>query len=141
MQKIYTDGSCLSNPGKGGWAAFIVSKGYIKGSKELSTNNEMELTAIVQALKWCIKEGIYEVEFLTDSNYCLQGATKWLSNWIKRHWRTSSGGPVKNMNLWREYLKYSHQMNKIKFTKVAAHTGDAGNEFADKKAKEAAQCI
>tara|TARA_Y100001963_G_C6554198_1_gene341222 strand:+ start:25 stop:450 length:426 start_codon:yes stop_codon:yes gene_type:complete len=138
MRKIYTDGSCLSNPGPGGWAFAVEGHGCYSHGKANTTNNEMELTAIVKALKWCSDNNVTDVEILSDSNYCIQGATKWVDNWVKRHWRTSSNGKVKNEVLWKELLKYGWNLN-VKYTKVLAHSGIPGNEFVDKKAREQAE--
>mgnify|MGYP006263990887 CR=1 FL=1 len=103
MIKIYTDGSCFENPGKGGWAAIIINdnkKTEIKGSKENSTNNQMELTAPIMALKKIPKGS--KVQIFTDSKYVKSGITEWIQNWKKNGWKTADKKNVKNKELWTE---------------------------------------
>ena len=103
MIKVYTDGSCLENPGKGGWAAIIINDSgriEIKGSKENTTNNQMELTAPIMALKK-IPQGS-KVQIFTDSKYVKSGITEWIYNWKKNGWKTADKKEVKNKNLWIE---------------------------------------
>ena len=138
MIKIYTDGSCLENPGNGGWAAIIFindEKIIISGSKKNTTNNQMELMAAIEALKK-IPEG-QEIQIYTDSKYVKQGITEWIGKWIQNNWKTSSKQKVKNMELWKELNKISKK-HKIKWNWVKAHAGDAFNEEVDKLAKRAA---
>ena len=101
MIKIFTDGSCLGNPGKGGWAAIIISKGEKKilfGKKINTTNNQMELTAPIKALKKIPKGN--KIEIFTDSNYLKMGITTWIKKWKKNGWKTSAKKDVMNKNLW-----------------------------------------
>ena len=103
MIKIYTDGSCLENPGNGGWAAIIIDdekKTQIKGSKKNTTNNQMELLAPIEALKKIPKGS--QIEIFTDSKYVKSGITEWIHNWKKNGWKTADKQPVKNKELWEE---------------------------------------
>ena len=101
MFKIYTDGSCLENPGNGGWAAIIINNGQktkIKGSKKNTTNNQMELLAPIEALKKIPKGS--KVQIFTDSKYVKSGITEWIYNWKKNGWKTANKQEVKNKDLW-----------------------------------------
>ena len=103
MIKIYTDGSCLENPGNGGWAAIIIDDGkktQIKGSKKNTTNNQMELLAPIEALKKIPK--VSKVQIFTDSKYVKSGITEWIHNWKKNGWKTANKQPVKYKELWTE---------------------------------------
>ena len=136
--KIYTDGSCLGNPGKGGWAAIILmeeKKIKIKGSKKNTTNNQMELMASIQALKK-IPSG-KKVEIYTDSKYVKMGITEWIKNWKKNNWKTSSKKKVKNIELWKELDNLSEK-HQIKWSWVKGHSGNVFNEEVDQLAREAA---
>ena len=138
MIKIYTDGSCLENPGNGGWAAIIINDGkktQIKGSKKNTTNNQMELLAPIKALKK-IPEG-KEIQIYTDSRYVKQVITEWINKWIQNNWKTSSKQKVKNVDLWKELNKISKKY-KIEWHWVKAHAGDVFNEEVDELAKKAA---
>ena len=106
MIKIYTDGSCLNNPGDGGWAAIINDDGEvlkISGSEKSTTNNKMELMAPINALKKINKDN--KVEIYTDSKYVKLGITEWIHKWIKNNWQTSKKENVKNKELWVELYK------------------------------------
>ena len=138
MIKIYTDGSCLKNPGNGGWAAIININNEIKkisGSAKDTTNNKMELMAPIKALQE-LKEQ-QPIEIYTDSQYLKLGITDWIHKWIKNNWQTSKKEPVKNKDLWMELydLTKSHE---IKWIWVKAHAGNALNEEVDLLAKQAA---
>jgi len=139
MIKIYTDGSCLENPGNGGWAAIINNDGDIKkvsGSEKNTTNNRMELMAPLNALKEM--DPNKEIEIYTDSQYVKLGITDWIHKWIKNNWQTSKKEPVKNKDLWMELydLTKSHE---IKWIWVKAHAGNKLNEEVDLLAKQAAE--
>ncbi|AIH03830.1 ribonuclease HI [Thermodesulfobacterium commune] len=139
MIKVYVDGACLGNPGPGGWAVLILDDGrehLITGGEEVTTNNRMELEAVLQALSF-FKEPT-EIIIFCDSEYVIKGATEWLSNWKKRGYRTADGKPIKNRDLW-EKLDELLQFHKVFFQKVAAHSGDPLNEKVDQIAKESAQ--
>ena len=138
MIKIYTDGSCLGNPGKGGWAAIIFIDGKkikIKGSKNDTTNNQMELLAPIKALKK-IPIG-NKIEVYTDSKYLKMGITEWINLWKKNGWKTASKKKVKNIELWKE-LDNLVKNHKIKWFWIKAHAGNSTNEEVDLLAREAA---
>ena len=139
MIKIYTDGSCLKNPGNGGWAAIININSEIKkisGSVKDTTNNKMELMAPIKALQE-IKEQ-QPIEIYTDSQYVKLGITDWIHKWIKNNWQTSKKEPVKNKELWIELYELTKSY-EIKWIWVKAHAGNILNEEVDLLAKEAAE--
>ena len=138
MIKIYTDGSCLGNPGSGGWAAIIFTNGKkitIKGSKKNTTNNQMELLAPIKALKK-IPFG-EKVEIFTDSKYLKLGITEWILKWKNNGWKTSNKSKVKNLELWKELHKLVENY-QIKWSWVKAHSGNKINEEVDIIARNAA---
>ena len=138
MIKIYTDGSCLENPGNGGWAAIIIDdekKTQIKGSKKNTTNNQMELLAPIEALKKIHKGS--KVQIFTDSKYVKSGITEWIHNWKKNGWKTANKQKVKNKDLWVELDLLSSQFD-IKWSWVKAHSTDKLNNEVDLIAREAA---
>ena len=138
MIKIYTDGSCLGNPGSGGWAAIIFMNGKkitIKGSKKNTTNNQMELLAPIKALKK-IPFG-QKVEIFTDSKYLKLGITEWIFKWKNNGWKTSNKSKVKNLELWKELHKLVENY-QIKWSWVKAHSGNKINEEVDVIARNAA---
>ena len=131
MDRVYTDGCCLGNPGAGGFAVVFpdggeFSKGYVK-----TTNNRMEIMAVLHAIE--NTEG--KVEVMTDSQYVSNAIGKWLDGWRKNGWRTSQGA-VKNRDLWERYLKVKR--NGVRVVWVKGHDGNPGNERADALAKAAA---
>ena len=139
MIKIYTDGSCLKNPGNGGWAAIINDDGDIKrvsGSEKNTTNNRMELMAPLNALKGMNPNK--EIEIYTDSQYVKLGITDWIHKWIKNNWQTSKKEPVKNKDLWMELYDLT-KTHEIKWIWVKAHAGNKLNEEVDLLAKQAAE--
>ena len=138
MIKIYTDGSCLKNPGNGGWAAIICTDNEVKkisGSEKDTTNNRMELMATINALKEVNSEDL--IEIYTDSKYVKNGITEWIHNWIKNNWKTSNKEDVKNKDLWVQLHELSNN-SKIKWNWVKAHAGNPLNEEVDLLAKKAA---
>ena len=138
MIKIYTDGSCLGNPGNGGWAAIIIDdkkKFQIKGSKKDTTNNQMELLAPIKALKKIPKGS--NVQIFTDSKYVKSGITEWINNWKKNGWKTASKQPVKNKDLWTELDQMTNEF-QIKWSWVKGHSTDILNNEVDLIAREAA---
>ncbi len=138
MIKIYTDGSCLGNPGNGGWAAIIIDdkkKIQIKGSKKDTTNNQMELLAPIKALKK-IPRGS-NVQIFTDSKYVKSGITEWIHNWKKNGWKTANKQPVKNKDLWNELDQMTSKF-EIKWSWVKGHSIDKLNNEVDLIAREAA---
>ena len=138
MIKIYTDGSCLDNPGNGGWAAIIIDDGkktYIKGSKKNTTNNQMELMAPIEALKKIPKGN--KVQIFTDSKYVKSGITEWIQNWKKNGWKTASKQEVKNKQLWAELDLLNNEF-EISWNWVKAHSTDKFNNEVDVIARDAA---
>ena len=138
MIKIYTDGSCLNNPGNGGWAAIIINNGKktkIKGSKKNTTNNQMELLAPIKALKKIPK--CSKVQIFTDSKYVKLGITEWIYNWKKNGWKTANKKKVKNIELWKELDLLCDEF-EIKWNWVKAHSTDKLNNEVDSIAREAA---
>ena len=139
MIKIYTDGSCLSNPGDGGWAAIISINGEIKeisGSEKNTTNNRMELLAPIRALKEMKQSD--QIEIYTDSQYVKLGITEWINTWVVNNWKTSKKEDVKNKDLWLELYNLNKSLN-IKWNWVKAHAGNTLNEEVDLLAKKAAK--
>ena len=138
MIKIYTDGSCLSNPGNGGWAAIINMNGEIKkisGNEKNTTNNRMELMAPINALKNINSKD--PIQIFTDSKYVKNGITEWINTWVLNNWKTSKKENVKNKDLWLELHKLNQSLN-VKWNWVKAHAGDPLNEEVDILAKKAA---
>ena len=138
MIKIYTDGSCLNNPGDGGWAAIINVDGEIKkisGSVKDTTNNKMELMAPIKALQEVEKN--QQIEIYTDSQYVRLGITDWINKWIINNWLTSKKEPVKNKDLWIELYELTKSF-EVKWIWVKAHAGNVLNEEVDLLAKQAA---
>ena len=131
MIKIYTDGSCLENPGNGGWAAIIIinkEKKIISGNQKNTTNNRMELLAPIEALKTL--EINSEIEIITDSKYVKLGITEWINNWKKNGWKTASKQKVKNKDLWVELDILANEFD-IKWSWVKAHSTDKLNNEVD----------
>ena len=138
MIKIYTDGSCLKNPGNGGWAAIICTDDEIKkisGSEKHTTNNRMELLATINALKEVNSDDL--IEIYTDSKYVKNGITEWINTWLSNNWKTSKKEDVKNKDLWTD-LYNLNKSNNIKWNWVKAHDGNPLNEEVDLLAKKAA---
>jgi ribonuclease HI len=128
---IYTDGACKGNPGPGGWGAWLRSGTHEKelfGGEPVTTNNRMELTAVIRALE--ALKARSRVELYTDSVYVRSGILQWIHNWKKRGWVTSDKKPVKNDDLWRE-LDALAARHEISWHWVKGHAGDPGNERAD----------
>jgi ribonuclease HI len=138
---IYTDGACKGNPGPGGWGAWLVSAGHQRelcGGESSTTNNRMELTAVIEALTALKKP--CEVELFTDSQYVRQGITAWIHNWKRRGWKTADKKPVKNADLWQR-LDTEAQRHHIEWRWVRGHAGDPGNEKADELANAGAASV
>jgi ribonuclease HI len=128
---IYTDGACRGNPGPGGWGVILSYKNKVKelfGGEKETTNNRMELMAIIQALEALTRP--CAVQLNSDSSYVLKGITEWMPNWKKRGWKTASRTPVKNEDLWRR-LDASIAGHQIEWKWVKGHSGDKGNDRAD----------
>lgn len=133
---IYTDGACSGNPGKGGWGAILIYGDVVKelsGGEDNTTNNRMELKAVIEALK-ALKSPC-EVEIYSDSAYVVNAFTqKWIDNWIKNNWKTADKKSVKNVDLWQELLVLIKTHN-VTFKKVKGHSDNELNERCDKLAK------
>ena len=139
MIKIYTDGSCLNNPGNGGWAAIINDNDKIikiSGGEKNTTNNKMELMAPISALKKIDKDK--KIEIYTDSKYVKLGITEWVHKWTKNNWQTSKKEDVKNKELWIELFELTKSF-EINWIWVKAHSGNLLNEEVDSLAKQAAE--
>lgn len=138
--KIYTDGAARGNPGNAGWGAVILAGDKIfeiGGKVGHATNNQMELTAPIEALKYFKKlqtarQGLAETEliFISDSKYVILGITEWIFNWQKNNWRNAAKKPVLNRELWEELYRLAENF-KIKWTYVKGHNGEKYNERAD----------
>jgi ribonuclease HI len=136
--KIYTDGACKGNPGPGGWGVWLASGQHEKelwGGERLTTNNRMELTAVIEALAALKRTS--RVELHTDSQYVRQGITSWIHQWKQRGWKTADKKPVKNVDLWQR-LEALSTLHHIDWRWVKGHAGDPGNERADALANRGA---
>ena len=137
MIYIYTDGACKGNPGPGGWGALLQyneHKKEINGFSLDTTNNIMELTAVIESLS--IIKSKSEITIITDSNYVKDGITKWINNWKEKGWKTANKKPVKNKTLWKKLDNLTNNHN-ITWKWVRGHTGNPGNEKADELANQA----
>jgi len=139
--KVYTDGACIGNPGPGGYAAVILNSESeklkkISGSAKDSTNNRMELKAVIEALKILPKNST--IDLYSDSSYVLNGLSSWIESWKKNGWKTSSKKEVANQDLWQELDNLAANFN-LNYQKVKGHSGDFYNEEVDKLAKKEAE--
>jgi ribonuclease HI len=135
--QIYTDGACRGNPGPGGWGAVLISGRHEKelsGAESLTTNNRMELTAAIEALAALRRD--CRVDLHTDSLYLRNGITDWIHQWKRRGWRTADRKPVKNVDLWQA-LETELGRHVVEWHWVRGHSGDPGNERADRLANAA----
>ena len=135
--EVFTDGACSGNPGPGGWGSILRYKTVEKelsGYAPQTTNNRMELTAVVEALK-ALRESC-EVVLYTDSRYLKDGITSWIKGWKRNGWKTASKEPVKNKDLW-EALDEATQRHKIEWNWIKGHAGHAENERCDQLARDA----
>ncbi|MCB5945001.1 ribonuclease HI [Acidocella sp. KAb 2-4] len=131
LVEIWTDGGCKPNPGPGGWGAILKYKGALKelsGAEGETTNNRMELTAAAEALAALTRP--CKVVLHTDSEYLKNGITRWHTGWVRKNWRSSTGDPVKNMDLWQRVLAAA-KPHEIDWRWVRGHSGDVMNERAD----------
>lgn len=134
IERIYTDGGCINNPGSGGWGVIIkfqdgsvIEQG---GHEAQTTNNRMEMIAAIRALEYYRHSEQREpIHLLTDSTYVIDGITKWIKGWKRKGWKKSSGAPVLNQDLWEQMDKLNHPA--VHWTHVKGHSGEAGNERAD----------
>lgn len=135
---IYTDGACSGNPGPGGWGAILMYKGAkkeISGGMKETTNNIMEITAVIEALK-CLKVES-DVQVYSDSAYTVNAFNQgWIYNWMKNGWKTSGKDPVKNKELWQELYALTKK-HKVEFIKVKGHADNEFNNRCDEMAREA----
>jgi ribonuclease HI len=137
LVEIYTDGACRGNPGPGGWGALLTAGEHVKelsGAEPLTTNNRMELTAVIRALEALKRPS--QLRIFTDSEYVRRGITEWVRSWKARGWKTADRKPVKNQDLWErlDSLTAGHQ---IEWRWVRGHSGIPGNERVDQLANEA----
>ncbi len=139
--QIWTDGACKGNPGPGGWGALLrhgTREKELFGGAPATTNNRMELTAVIEALASLKKPG--KVVLHTDSQYVQLGITEWMRNWIRRGWRTADGKPVKNADLWQQ-LNEQVAVHEIEWRWVKGHAGVEGNERADELANRGVESV
>ena len=137
LVEIYTDGACRGTPGPGGWGVLLSSGEHereLSGAEVLTTNNRMELTAVIRALEALKRPS--EVRIFTDSEYVRRGITEWVRSWKARGWKTADRKPVKNQDLW-ERLDALAAGHKIEWRWVKGHSGVPGNERVDRLANEA----
>lgn len=139
--EIYTDGACRGNPGPGGWGAILTSgdrEKTLSGAERATTNNRMELTAAVEALR-ALKRPC-QVRLFTDSTYVKKGITEWLPGWKRNGWKTSSKKPVRNRDLWQA-LDEQAARHDVEWLWVKGHAGNPGNERADALANAAIDAL
>jgi ribonuclease HI len=139
--EIYTDGACRGNPGPGGWAALLkmgTREREISGAETFTTNNRMELTAVIRALE-ALKRPV-RARLYTDSEYVRRGITEWLTAWQARGWRTAERKPVKNQDLWQRLAELA-AAHEIEWHWVPGHAGVPGNERVDRLANEAIDAL
>jgi ribonuclease HI len=139
--EIYTDGACRGNPGPGGWAALLLAGGHereISGAEAATTNNRMELTAVIRALE-ALKRPV-DGAIYTDSQYVRQGVLEWMPNWKARGWKTADKKPVKNQDLWQE-LDALVARHRLDWHWVKGHSGNVGNERVDALANRAIDAL
>ena len=136
---LYADGACSGNPGPGGWGVILKHAGTgkekeLSGGEKHTTNNRMELTAVIQGLESITKPS--KVKVVTDSQYVTKGMTEWIENWIAKNWRTAGKKPVKNVDLWRKLLEVSER-HEINWEWIQGHAGHPENERCDQLAVQA----
>ena len=134
--EMYTDGACRGNPGPGGWGVLLRfgdAEKTLHGGEHQTTNNRMELTAVIKGLEALKKP--CKVKITTDSKYVLSGVTEWMENWKKRNWRTASKKPVLNVELWQQLDELVSQ-HEIDWEWVKGHSGHPENEIADQLANK-----
>jgi ribonuclease HI len=137
LVEIWTDGGCRPNPGPGGWSAILTFRNVVKelsGAEAVTTNNRMELTAAAEALE-ALKRPSHVVVH-TDSQYLKNGITRWSTGWVRKGWRSSTGDPVANIDLWKRILSAAEK-HRVEWKWVRGHDGNDMNERADRLATEA----
>ena len=140
QMEIYTDGSCIKNPGPGGWAVVSTCGLEMSGACAGTTNNIMEMTAINEALLYCVQNNVKNLKLYTDSNYVKQGITSWIHKWKINDWKTSTGSMVKNKDLWVIMDNLNSKL-QVEWCWVKAHNGNKYNEIVDKMALQCARNI
>ena len=141
---LYADGACSGNPGPGGWAAILVhtksgARREISGGEPATTNNRMELTAVIEGLRLLRRPADLRVH--TDSRYVVEGITVWIHDWIRRGWKTSAKKPVLNEDLWRSLLDLVERQKRVEFHWIRGHAGHRENEECDRLAVRACEKI
>ena len=137
---LYADGACSGNPGPGGWAVILKQSATgrakrISGGQKMTTNNRMELLAVISGLENIEKTS--KIKVVTDSQYVSKGMTEWITNWVAKNWRTAAKKPVKNVDLWQRLLKISSK-HEVSWEWIAGHAGHPENEQCDRLAVAAA---
>ena len=142
VAEVYSDGSCLGNPGPGGYGTIVRVHGSqereISGGKARTTNNEMELTGAIEGLKAATAMGASEIKVVSDSEYLVKGMNSWMKGWLRNGWKTRTGGAVKNKELWEQLHRLS-QGKAVTWEWVAGHAGHTENERCNTLAIAAAQ--
>ena len=139
--EIYTDGACKGNPGRGGWGALLrfgAQEKELFGGEALTTNNRMELTAVIRALEALNRH--CRVKLHTDSQYVQKGISEWIIGWKKRGWKTADKKPVKNADLWLQLDQLAGQ-HDVEWLWVKGHAGHEGNEHADRLANQGCEQV
>ena len=134
---MYTDGACRGNPGPGGWGAVLWYRDRsrrLNGYHPETTNNRMELTAVIEGLRALTRP--CEIELITDSKYVMHGINEWITQWKRNGWKTAAKKPVKNVDLWQQ-LDRETERHRIEWRWVKGHAGIEGNELADQLANQA----
>jgi ribonuclease HI len=132
---VYTDGACSGNPGPGGWGSVLIYRGHrreLSGGETLTTNNRMELMAVIKALEALKRPCMITIH--TDSTYVMKGMTEWLAQWKRRDWKTAAKKPVKNVDLW-QHLEKAIDSHQVEWKWVKGHSGVPENERADELAR------
>ena len=143
MIDIFTDGACSGNPGPGGWGAILrmdEKEKELFGGELQTTNNRMEMMAVIEALKALKQPVNFPVRVHTDSQYVQKGISEWIHNWKRRGWKTANKEPVKNADLWRELDQLASQQ-KIEWNWVRGHAGHTENERADALARRGVELV
>ena len=140
--KIFVDGSSAGNPGRGGWAVVILKdwklNHILKGNQSKATNSQMELKALLEALKFLVKNNIDWAQIYSDSSYVVNGATKWLNGWILKNGKKANGDAVAHWQTWQDIAQLLSQIQNLQISWVRWHAGNQFNELADKVAQQQA---